>query len=1116
MANTREGRAGAGPLLVLGIVAGIGLIALLAWASQRAGVDNEQRYAALMNSGATFLSQGDAMRAVESFQQARAMNPANPDVHVNLANAYLRANQPAQAAVHAAEAAHLEQGSGAGPYLLGCALLRQGQHSNAVQSLQVAKDLDRTMNTVSFQLGRAYAGWGRFQDAADQFAEVIQFDTNHPSAHYQLSQMLTRLGQRERAAEALEGHRRATAGRSLAADDPSVYERCDYTQPRVPATLEQPDPSGVTVRFSDQSATAFGPQAARLSGPIATLDVNRRGWNDLVVLEGPGVRILWNSNAVFSTRAAPLPLANTGPVRAILPADINNDRHADLVVLGDQGTAVVRLATNGVMSDATRISNLGAIPAATGAFIDFEFTGKLGLALVPKAGPARLFRGFGNLAFRDASATSGIPANLVASAVTVDDWNNDDLPDLFFTRPGLPPLVVFNQRGGPLTASNQPPGWSQGIAIATGDANNDLRTDIAILDVKSVDLFLGGMREPRRIAARNHRLRHLRMIDFDNDGWLDILAWGEEGLRLWRNRGRLGFDHVTSSVGLAGLPAVEDVLPHDFDRDGDPDLVVSLSGGGLRFLRNDGGNANGSIKARLLGNRSNAGGLGSRIEVRSGSWRTLRTVQPGPVEIGVGRHSRLDSVTVRWFDTQLPSVDIPVEPQVTLELIELTVPTGSCPYLYAWDGQRFAFVTDLLGAAPVGLPVARGRFIEADPEEFVRVGTDSTFPRRDGLRVLQVTEELREILYLDAVRLVAIDHPAHVEVHATSKLLPGRPFLPHGIVGLQQPIPLRRATDLEGRDVTAALHDADRVRVSPPVLRGDGYRGMAGRHGVVLDFGPLPAGEPLSLVLEGWLRFGGGMANIAASQREDFGFPFPVLEAEQPDGSWRRMPVNVGAPAGKTKSIVVPLDMQAAGARRIRLTQEFEIHWDRIALLRPAPQESVERHELLPAQADLHPRGYSAFADLPWTEPLTPVYDRLLPRPNWRSTPSGWVTRPGDVRELVSARDQGLAILAGGDELTLAFDDSSLPAPKPGMQRTFFLWTVGWDKDADYHVARGDTVEPLPWTGMDDQLNGIERRPAFASDALHERFNTRWTGPRTVARRPSPSRPATSPQPFQP
>ncbi|MFM8420291.1 MAG: FG-GAP-like repeat-containing protein [Verrucomicrobiota bacterium] len=1104
MANTRAGRAGAGPLMVLGIVAGIGFIALLAWFWHGTGGDNEQRYAALMNSGATFLSQGDAMRAVETFQQARAMNPANPDVHVNLANAYLRANQPAQAALHAGEAAHLEQGSGAGPYLLGCALLRQNQYSNAVQSLQVAKDLDRTMNAVSFQLGRAYAGWGRFQDAADQFAEVIQFDTNHPSAHYQLSQMLTRLGQRERAAEALEGHRKATAGRTLAADDPSVYERCDYTQPRVPASLEQPEPSGVRVRFADQTTTALGTHAARMSGPVATLDVNRRGWNDLVVLDGAGIRILWNSNAVFSTRADPLPLPTTGTVRTLLPADINNDRYTDLVVVGDNGAAVVRLATNGVMSDATRISNLGSIPGAAGAFIDFEFTGKLGLALLPKGGPARLFRGFGNLAFRDATATSGIPANLVATAVAVDDWNNDDLPDLFFTRPGLPPLVVFNQRGGPLTASNQPAGWPAGIALATGDVNNDLRTDVAILDVKSVDLFLGGMREPRRIAARNHRLRQLRFLDFDNDGWPDLLGWGDEGLRLWRNRGRLGFDDVTSSLGLAGLPGVDHVLSNDFDRDGDPDLLLSLSGGGLRFLRNDGGNANQSIKARLLGNRSNAGGLGARIEVRAGSWRTLRTVQPGPVEIGVGKHARLDSVTVRWFDTQLPSVDIPVEPQVTLELIELTVPSGSCPYLYAWDGERFAFVTDLLGAAPVGLPVAKGRFIEADPEEFVRVGTDATFPRRNGRRVLQVTEELREILYLDAVRLVAVDHPAGIEVHPTSKLVPGRPFPPHGIVGVHRPLPLLRATRLAGDDVTAALQLADGIRVSPPGPPDEGYRGMAGRHGVVLDFGPLPVDEPLSLVMEGWLRFGGGMANIAASQREDFGFPFPVLEAEQPDGSWRKVPVTVGAPAGKTKSIVVPLDGHVvAGMRRLRLTQEFEIHWDRIALMRPAPAAAIARHELQPVVADLHARGYSEFAYLPWTTPLTPVYDRLLARPNWRFTPSGWVTRPGDVRELLAQRDQGLALLAGGDELTLAFDDSALPPTAPGRQRTFFLWTVGWDKDADYHVARGNTVEPLPWSGMDDQRHGVEARPSFPSDALHERFNTRWIGPRTVARRPA-------------
>ena len=33
---------------------------------------------------------------------------------------------------------------------------------------------------------------------------------------------------------------------------------------------------------------------------------------------------------------------------------------------------------------------------------------------------------------------------------------------------------------------------------------------------------------------------------------------------------------------------------------------------------------------------------------------------------------------------------------------------GSCPFLYAWDGEEFRFVTDLLGGSPVGLSLRRG------------------------------------------------------------------------------------------------------------------------------------------------------------------------------------------------------------------------------------------------------------------------------------------------------------------------------------------------------------------------------------------------------------------------
>src|SRR5207245_3810056 len=123
-------------------------------------------------------------------------------------------------------------------------------------------------------------------------------------------------------------------------------------------------------------------------------------------------------------------------------------------------------------------------------------------------------------------------------------------------------------------------------------------------------------------------------------------------------------------------------------------------------------------------------------------------------------------------------VDVPVQPQ-PLTIDELTIPTGSCPYLYSWDGQRFKFMTDILGASPLGLPLTETRYIEADPEELLALGNDPQFPQRNGADELRVTEELREVLYLDEAKLLVVDHPPGTLVYSTSKLHPGKPFPPH-------------------------------------------------------------------------------------------------------------------------------------------------------------------------------------------------------------------------------------------------------------------------------------------------------------------------------------------------
>ena len=556
---------------------------------------------------------------------------------------------------------------------------------------------------------------------------------------------------------------------------------------------------------------------------------------------------------------------------------------------------------------------------------------------------------------------------------------------------------------------------------------------------------------------------------------------------------------TTKNLGIDGLSGSFASLDFaDFDVDGDSDAVLALATGGLRYLRNDGGNANKQLKLRLLGNRSNSSALGVKVEVTSGGLRLVRTVQKLPIEIGVGSATNLESLVVHWFNLAASNVDVPVDPTNQLAIFELILPEGSCPYMYAWDGKKFRFVTDLLGAAPVGLPVAENVIIQSDPDEYAWIGNENNFAPRNGYYTVQITEELREALFLDDTKLVVVDHPPGTEIHPTDKLMPGKPFSASGIATLTNEYPLQRAYTLSGQEVTDLLSRVDTRRVSPERLLDPQKRGLAAPHGVILDFGALKTERPLVLALNGWLRFGGGTANINASHDPSLPFPFPTLEAEV-NGTWQKLDITVGAPAGKTKTIIVDLAGKLpVGAQKLRLQTAFEIHWDRIALMERTGEAQAAITHLAPNHTDLHWRGFSDFADLSWDWPLTPEYDRVKQTPAWRITPTGWCTRYGDISELIARRDEGLLVMNGGDELTLQWAASELPPKPAGFIREFFIYTDGWDKDSDFHVRAGTTIDPLPWHGMDDQRYPHEKRPDFPSDELHRKYNTRWVPPQTL------------------
>jgi len=1057
---------------------------------------SEADFDQLLETAKAHYEAGEAQPAIDTFAQALEAKPTETDLLLNLANAHRLANAPEQVIRFATEALAIDGNLGAAHFLIGAAHLRLGRHTEAVQSFQQAYDIDNTIGAVGFLLGQAQLAVGNAEAATELFEELVSFEESHLGAALALSEALTAGGRDDEAKSALELHQQRTAGKPMPTE-PGAWETCLYTEVLIPFKLAQPDAVGIAIKFVDDTEKAFAGKATAFVGPFGVIDFNRDGNNSLFVNTRTNIfRTLLNTNGVFTPVGFEFPAIDGARYSRCLVGDLNNDRFDDVLMLGDQGSHAYRFATNGLARDLSKFSKIASLKAVDGIIADIDSTGKLDLlAIQPGDAGLKVFRNLGSIYFKDITKTSGIPTQITgALKLFMDDWNNDDMLDLFIARAGETPMFLQKNRGAAHSPTNTLPALPAATSLATGDLNNDLRTDLVTLANGQLEIIFNGLEEKRTVPLADG-MTAIQLLDYDNDGWLDLLATGD-GVQAFRNRGSAGFADTTTALGLDMLSGqVSQLAAADIDRDGDSDLLLAHDDG-LKYLRNDGGNANRQLKVRLYGNRSNASGIGIQIETTAPGLRLKRTVQSLPIEIGIGQNEMLQSLNARWFDLSLFNLDVQVKRDEIVTLTELILPTGSCPYLYAWDGERHRFVTDLLGASPLGLPVADGVYIDADPDEIVWIGDETNFKPLDGRYRLQITEELREILYLDEAKLLAVDVPPGSEVHPTTKLRPSGPFPPAGLAALAKRTPLRQARRSDGLDVTSALQANDDQWVSPIELRLPQLRGLAKRYSVELDFGPLDTRAPLALALTGWLHFGGGMANIAASHHDRLPFPFPTLEAQLADGDWQNVDVIVGAPVGKTKTIVIDLaDKLPSDTQRLRLSTAFEVHWNRIALFEKTALPAVA--ETHPTATDLHWHGYGAKEDLPAHLPLTPIHDQTRDTPDWRLTPSGWVTRYGAVDELVAAKDNQLALIAAGDELTLDFNAARLPTQRPGTTRHFFLFTSGWDKDADFHVAQGWTVEPLPWHGMDSQRYGREPRPKL-DDGWIKQYNTRWIGPRPL------------------
>jgi hypothetical protein len=559
----------------------------------------------------------------------------------------------------------------------------------------------------------------------------------------------------------------------------------------------------------------------------------------------------------------------------------------------------------------------------------------------------------------------------------------------------------------------------------------------------------------------------LLTFDYDNDGLADLLAHNDNGATIYR--GLEGAQYQAVDVLESPPAAIHDCAAGDLDGDGDLDIVMA-SDERIVIYSNEGGNANQwldvALKAQQIrgsetsaSGRVNAYGVGNLLELKAGTRYQPAVVRGQSTHFGLGRNRSADVVRVLWLNGVPQNI---IQPPPERAVCEQQVLTGSCPYLYSWNGRTFEFVTDLLWAAPLGLQAADGVLLPSREWEYIKIPGEKLV-KKDGQYLLQITEELWEAAYLDEAKLIAIDHPADVDIFSNEKVGPAEiaSFKVHTVRQRRQPVAARNH---RGRDVLDELahEDGRYAKVFDQKLR----QGLVEDHFIELDFGELGRAQQLTLFLTGWIYPSGTSLNVAVSQNPDLPQPKPPsLFVSDGNGGWREALGYMGFPGGKTKTIAVDLaGIFPTADYRVRIATNLEFYWDQIFFTVDEQPVELWHAELDLAKADLHQRGFSRIVHDAGHGPERFLYDDVSTSPKWPPM-QGCFTRLGDVTELLQKRDDRLAVLGAGDEVTLRFTAPAGDLP-PGWRRDFLLYSVGWDKDANLCTVLGQTVEPLPYRAM--------------------------------------------------
>jgi hypothetical protein len=432
------------------------------------------------------------------------------------------------------------------------------------------------------------------------------------------------------------------------------------------------------LRFTDVTE-ASGLDATGYGMGVATGDFDKDGWTDLYVTNlGSNQLFRNNGDSTFSdvTRRAGVDDPRWSTSAAFV--DLDGDGWLDLYVANYVDFSV---------------AGRQHCQSLTGAA---DYCGPLAYRSLTD----RLFRNRGDGTFDDLIWSAEITQRPGAGlGVVSGDFDIDGRLDLYVANDGMPNFLWVLGTDGKLRETAMATGGAlnregqaeAGMGVTAADFDSDGDEDLLVthLALESNTLYrnLGdGVFEDHSVATGIGSASWATTsfgtawLDFDNDGWLDLITVAGAVLiipelqaegdpyplsmpnQLFHNTGGGHFEEVSSRAGASFQisEVSRGVATGDLDNDGDTDVVLSNNSGPARLLMNQVGSAGNWVGIRLIGDADDRDAPGSWVAVeRPGqptSWQRAQTngsylsASDPRLLFGLGSSPDVARVLVRWPD----------------------------------------------------------------------------------------------------------------------------------------------------------------------------------------------------------------------------------------------------------------------------------------------------------------------------------------------------------------------------------------------------------------------------------------------------------------------------------